>query len=228
MVIMSGFEVNYIGKALTPFKEKFGTPRQPLISSSQSRIEIFTKYQPELSLRSLEGFDYIWVIWHFSKNKDSFKSMVTPPRAGGKKLGVFGTRSPHHPNNIGLSVVKLISIDPPFLTIEGADFVDGTPIIDIKPYLSATEAHPTAKLGWEAVVNTIEVLWNDVALNQVSEYGISPQLKDEISNCLTQDPRDLSDKKSTTPTHHGFVYSGFNIKFTASGSQIEVTEISPR
>jgi len=170
------YELKPIATIRTDFPTKFGIPRQSgLVKGLKGRIVFEPEYRDPEALRGLEGFSHIWLLWDFSearkkvkneelrvKNKSnsdsslftlhsSFKATVRPPRLGGnRRIGVWATRSPFRPNNIGLSSVRILSIDlhtpdGPVITVEGADLMDGTPIFDIKPYLPFTDCHPDAK-----------------------------------------------------------------------------------
>ena len=141
-----------IGRIHSPFRERFGTPRQPHFKSPQEagtvdgRIEIFDTIAPE-ALRDLNSFDAIWILSWFHLNGPRLRPMVRPPR-GGPKRGVFSTRAPHRPNPIGLSAVELLSVEGRILHIRGVDLLDNTPVLDIKPYISDYDALPNASRGW--------------------------------------------------------------------------------
>ena len=139
----------------SPFDSKFGIPKQSgIIESLKGYIVFEPKFRNADALRGMEGFDYIWLIWEFSANKDYSPSlMVRPPRLGGnEKVGVFASRSPFRPNRLGLSSVKIESIDydgkdGPIIHVLGADIMDGTPIYDIKPYITYADSHDGARCG---------------------------------------------------------------------------------
>lgn len=149
------------------FKDKFGTPRQPgLVPSALSRLQIRPDLQPEEAFEGLEGFSHVWLVWVFHQNKIShYHSKVHPPRLGGKSMGLFATRTPHRPNPIGLSLVRLEKIEAGVLYLSGADLVDGTPILDVKPYLPFIESIPDAQFGWvdSAEKKEIEVVFSEQA-----------------------------------------------------------------
>lgn len=147
--------VKSIGSIESPFKSKFAVPRQGgLIKEIHSKIKIKKSYQPELSLQGLERFSHVWLLWTFHLNDNkSFKAKVTPPRFEGNKTGVFATRSPHRPNPIGMSVVEVVEVQKEFIWVKGADLVNATPIIDVKPYLPQYDSIPEAKKGWLELVN---------------------------------------------------------------------------
>lgn len=136
----------------SPFKTKFGVPRQSgLVSDMPGRIVLTGKYHQAESLRGLENYDFLWLIWGFSEHVNAEKhATVRPPILGGnERLGVWATRSPFRPNNLGLSSVRIVKIDAGACTIDvfGADLMDGTPIYDIKPYLPYVDSHSEARGG---------------------------------------------------------------------------------
>ena len=145
-----------IARIKSDFPQKFGIPRQSgIVSELKAKIVFEQDFRNEQMLRGLEGFSHLWVIWEFSENTGKpWTPMVRPPRLGGnKKMGVFATRSPVRPNPIGLSCVKIESIEKTetegtVINICGADMLDGTPVYDIKPYLSYSDSIPDARCGF--------------------------------------------------------------------------------
>jgi tRNA-Thr(GGU) m(6)t(6)A37 methyltransferase TsaA len=187
-----------IGFLESCFKDKFGTPRQPgLVKQARARLKIRADLQPEEALQGLEGFSHIWLIWVFHQNKVArYHSKVHPPRLGGKSMGVFATRSPHRPNPIGLSLVELIKVESDGVVVAGCDLVDGTPILDIKPYLPQVEALPEAKVGWtqEVQAEKIEVTFSDQARAQMTDWqSRHPEISlwDIVIDTLKLDPRPI-------------------------------------
>lgn len=143
-----------IGVVHSPYKERFGTPRQPNVTQQvmgdaqlEASIELFEHTKYERSLQGLEGFEYIWVVFWMHLNS-TWGPMVKPPRGPKKKMGVFATRSPNRPNPIGLSALKLTGIEGRMLKVIGLDILDGTPVLDIKPYVPYADAFEGAKAGW--------------------------------------------------------------------------------
>ncbi len=138
-----------IGVIRTPYHSKYAAPRQP--GTSTLRTEGVITLNPgsnfEQALKDLKGFGYIWILFWFHENKN-WKPLVLPPVSDRIKRGVFATRSPHRPNPIGLSLCKLLEVKGRTIRIENPDMLDGTPILDIKPYLPHAESHPRAKSGW--------------------------------------------------------------------------------
>lgn len=225
------YSVEPIAYIRNQYNEKFGIPRQSgLENDTVSDIIFYEKYRDENALRGLKGYSHIWILWIFDKaetNKE-WSPTVRPPRLGGnKRMGVFSTRSPFHPNRIGLSCVKIKSIEKnkdngTIIKVIGADLLNGTPIIDIKPYLSFTDSHPEAKCGFAD-----EVFDNN--LKVVIEEGIT-EVNDEtietIINILRQDPR--PSYQSDCNRVYTMNYACYEIKFTVNGNTLTVTEISDR
>lgn len=149
MMDIRKLHIEPIGIISTHFTSKYSTPRQPATAPRKTvgTIRLFPRRNFEQALQDLQGFDYIWVIFWFHENLN-WKPMVLPPHGGRKKRGVFSTRSPHRPNPIGLSLCKLIDIKGRTIRIENPDMLDGTPVLDIKPYLPHAESHPDARSGW--------------------------------------------------------------------------------
>lgn len=144
-----------IARIHSPFREKFGIPRQPGLTHIVSEIHFLPEYRSIDAVRGLEGFDYLWILWRFSANRESsFHPTVRPPRLGGNtRMGVFATRSSFRPNLLALSSVKIEKIglsekEAPVIYVTGADLLDQTPIYDIKPYLPYSDAHPDARGGF--------------------------------------------------------------------------------
>ena len=149
-------EVTPIAHIRTDFGTKFGVPRQSgVVQELTARIVFEPAYRNPDALRGLADFTHLWLLWHFSEVKqEGWSPTVRPPRLGGNtRMGVFATRSPYRPNPIGLSSVRLVAVDldtpeGPVITVAGADLMDGTPILDIKPYLAYTDSHPDAVGGF--------------------------------------------------------------------------------
>ena len=155
-------EIEPIAVFHSPLTSKFGIPRQSGIAENLvGTIELLPPYNREEAIRGIEKFDYLWLIWGFSANKDQSKNntegiklMVRPPRLGGnERLGVFATRSPFRPNGLGLSSVKIVKIDNNKIDVAGADLMDGTPIYDIKPYISYVDSHSKALGGFTEILS---------------------------------------------------------------------------
>lgn len=224
-----------IGVVESCFRDRFGTPRQSdLIPAANAKIKIYAKFQPEFSLQGLEGFSHIWVMFVFHKNTNvKFSAKVHPPRMDGQTIGLFATRSPHRPNPIGLSLVKLESVGPDYLEISGHDIVDGSPVLDIKPYLSLIEAKPTASQGWteDRTKGPIEVRWSKRALECLAEFACDDSFKSLADQTLAQDPRPMVYKgyegqESPRRSSHAIRLHDLDVHFTyPNPTTVEVTEI---
>lgn len=232
-----GMTIEPIGVLESCYLDKFGTPRQPgLVPSSFGRIRIFPEWQPVDSLQGLGEFSHIWVLFHFHQNHvSSFKAKVHPPRMDGEKIGVFATRSPHRPNPIGLSLLKLERIHDGYIYISGIDIVDGTPILDIKPYLSYVESIPDATCGWaqKKVDVDIEVKFPPSLEDKMAKIEIThPKFKDLVVSTLKLDPRPTVykgyelQKNSPYRQHHAVRIIQYDIHFEfISKEQIQVIDI---
>ena len=208
------------------FTEKFGIPRQSGLVPLVSRIVFEKEYRVKEAFRGLDGYSHLWLIWEFSEAKrEKWSPTVRPPRLGGNtRMGVFATRSPFRPNPVGLSSVKLVKIDyecgdAPVLYVEGADIMNGTPVLDIKPYLAYTDSHPDA-LGGFALTST-EGIMKVQAADRVKKILPPEKLKD-IIGILEQDPRPQYQEKGREYT---IAFGGYDITFTAADNIIEITDI---
>ena len=213
----------------TDFPTKFGIPRQSgIIESLQGRVVFEPEYRNAEAVRGLEEFSHIWLIWEFSEAiRDSWSPTVRPPRLGGNiRKGVFATRSPFRPNPIGLSSVKLerVEIEPnlgPVLHVSGADLMDGTPIYDIKPYITYTDSHPEAFSGFAS--KPAEYLL-EVDFPENLHEKVPFALCESLMEILAHDPR---------PQYHddperiyGMAFGGFEIKFQVKEMRLKVVEVN--
>lgn len=208
----------------TPFKTKFGVPRKSGLVEYEARIVFEPEYRVAESVRGLDEFDYVWLIWGFSlTNRERWSPTVRPPRLGGnKRVGVFASRSPFRPNPIGLSSVRLqrIGIEEgvgPVLYVSGADLVDGTPIFDIKPYLPYADAHPDARGGYAQVAPHSSLRVNDPN----GLLSIMPDADaDVLRSILAQDPRPhyQHDNKRV----YAMEFGQWEVRFCVDGEIVEV------
>lgn len=210
------------------FKEKFGIPRQSgLIDSARAKIVFLPEYRNPDALRGLDGYTHLWLLWQFSEAvRSEWSPTVRPPRLGGnKRMGVFASRSPFRPNPIGLSSVKIVSIDlntskGPIIEVAGADLLDGTPIYDIKPYLAYTDSHPDAASGFALTSDAPKL---DVEIPEEILEKIPADLHQSVIDILAEDPRPgYQDDPSRIYTMQ---YATFEISFKVEGSTLTVTEI---
>ena len=211
----------------TDFKDKFGIPRQSgRVNELVGKIVFLQKYHDPDYIRGLEEFSHLWLIFDFSlAHRENFSPTVRPPRLGGnKRVGVFASRSPFRPNNIGLSSVRLLGIeasqnDGQILVVSGADLLDGTPIYDIKPYIPYTDCHPDAKGSYadREQFHTLKVEYDQSVLNIVSE-----DKRNALISCLSDDPRPAyhNDKREYTMS-----FADFNIHFHVDNDILYITKI---
>lgn len=200
----------------SPMTSKFGIPRQSgLALELPGRIVFTPEYRREEAVRGLEGFDYLWLIWEFSANSDAPKSFtVRPPRLGGnERVGVFASRSPFRPNNLGLSCVRLdrtelTAHEGPVIHVLGADLMDGTPIYDVKPYVAYADAHPEARSGFvdEHQWNPLRVTIPDDVARQFSAEELCALR--EVLSCDPR-PRFHDDPQRV----YGMPFAGRDVKF---------------
>lgn len=210
------------------FPDKFGIPRQSGLSDALKATIIFEPdYRVPEAFRGLEDYSHLWLIWGFSKNpKKRWSPTVRPPRLGGNmRMGVFATRSPFRPNPLGLSSVKLESIEiskssGPILHISGADLMDGTPIYDIKPYLSYADSHPEASNGFvQAVLNTALTVKCEPSLLDV----LPAEKQQGLLDILQQDPR--PSYQNDANRIYGLRYAGYDIHFKVRQDILTVLSI---
>lgn len=220
--------VKVIAKIHSDFPAKFGIPRQSgLVESLRSRIVFEPEYRNPLAFRGLEGYSHIWILWEFSEAvREEWSPMVKPPRLGGKRrMGVFATRSPFRPNPIGLSCVRLekIEMDPklgPVLTVAGADLMDQTPILDIKPYLPYTDSRQDAVGGFAQDVYDyrLEVVFPKQWLDMVPE-----DKHEAIMEILAEDPRPAYQEDSERV--YGVAFAGVDVRFRVKDGVLTVCEV---
>lgn len=233
------YSVDPIATIRSCYTERFGIPRQAgLVKSAEAQI-VFTKNTyNELSLRGLEEFSHIWVIFIFHKHHyNKPKPLVQPPRLGGKtNIGVYATRSPNRINSMGLSCVELTRIDSHHqeirVHINGGDFLNGTPVIDIKPYIAFADAIDNARCGWaEPVIPTLPVQWQDSATEALTHFCESQQLdikatRQVIDDTLAQDPRPAYERNKDGKPHqqwHMKIFD-FDVSFKVSAGILTVVD----
>lgn len=218
---------NIIAYIHTDYNEKFGIPRQSgLAPSVQGRIVFEPEFRDPEAVRGLEGFSHIWLIWEFSKNRGkAWSPTVRPPRLGGnRRMGVFATRSPFRPNPIGLSCVELSEVrldDPegPVIVVQGPDLLDGTPILDIKPYIPYADSFPDASIGFLSDATELQV--HVVIPDNIREI-LGERLTKEVSDVLQNDPRPTYQKDSDRV--YGVLFGGYNITFTVQEDVLTVND----
>lgn len=217
-----------IARIHTDFPTKFGIPRQSgLVEELKSTLIFEPEYRDENALRGIEQFSHLWLIWQFSEAvREDWSPTVRPPRLGGNtRIGVFATRSPFRPNAIGLSSVKLEAVrhDPKYgtvLDLSCADLMDGTPILDIKPYIPFSDSHPEANAGYTAqtITHTLQLDFPENLLQKVPQ-----EKRAALRGVLRQDPR--PSYQENADRIYGFHFAGQEIRFRVSDGILHVTEI---
>lgn len=221
-----------IGVIHSPFREKFGIPRQPgLVPAAEAVLELHAPYARPEALRGLEGFSHVWIEFVFHATAEQgWKPTVRPPRLGGnRRLGVFATRSSFRPNPIGLSVVRLLSVETEAgirLRLGGIDLLDGTPVLDIKPYLPYADCLPDARGGFapEPPQPGIRVEFSERALEEirVREQSGQANLKLLIEQLLGNDPRPAYRHASDSERVFGLHLFDFDLRWKFDGNSIRV------
>lgn len=223
---MNDYTLKPVAKIYTDFDDKFGIPRQSgRVKSIIGKIVFEPEFRTPDALRGLEGFNYIWLIFDFSlSHRDKFSPTVRPPRLGGnKRVGVFATRSPFRPNNLGLSSVKLERIENTeegtVLIVSGADLLNETPIFDIKPYIPYSDCHTDATEGFTENTKNykLEVNFPENLLDNIPQ-----EKRRTLIDCLAEDPR-------PSYTEDGKVFkmkfAGFDVVFYVDSGKLSVTDV---
>ena len=217
-----------IARMKSDFPTKFGIPRQSgLVEELRSTIVFEPEFRNPDTLRGIEGFSHLWLIWQFSEAvRDNWSPTVRPPRLGGNaRMGVFATRSPFRPNNLGLSCVKLLGVEQTasngtVIHVAGADLMDGTPIFDIKPYIPYSDAFPDALGGF---TDTAGDFLLDVVFPE-NLIKLLPEEKREAAKAvLTHDPRPSYQRKPGRV--YGLSFAGFDIRFTVEDKTLTVQAV---
>ena len=221
-------EMKIIARIHNDFKDKFGIPRQSgLTEELVSRIVFEPEYRNPDALRGIEGFSHLWLIWQFSEAiREGWSPTVRPPRLGGnRRVGVFATRSPYRPNPIGLSSVRLLSVEQTSegmtLLVGGADLMDGTPIYDIKPYVAFSDSHPDAISGFADEVKNYS-LKVDICKELLTKIHISKQKS--LITILENDPR--PSYQNDPEREYGMLFSDYEVFFKVNGDTLTVTKIN--
>ena len=226
---MENVTIQVIARMHSDFATKFGIPRQSgLVEELRSTIVFEPEFRNPDTLRGIEAFSHLWIIWQFSEAvRTEWAPTVRPPRLGGNtRLGVFATRSPFRPNSLGLSSVKLLGVEKTekfgtVLHVGGADLMDGTPIFDIKPYIPYGDCHPDATGGFTDTADDFLLTVNFPE----SLLKILPEGKREAAiGVLSHDPRPSYQRKPGRV--YGLTFAGFDIRFTVEDSTLTVTEVN--
>lgn len=221
-------EMHAIARMRSDFSAKFGIPRQSgLVEALRSTIVFEPEFRNADALRGIEDFSHLWIIWQFSEAvRQGWSPTVRPPRLGGNtRMGVFATRSPFRPNNLGLSCVKLLGVEQTaaygiVLHVGGADLLDGTPIFDIKPYVPYADCHPEASGGFTDTAGEFLLKVNFPAgLLEI----LPPEKREAAIGVLSHDPRPSYQRKAGRV--YGLTFAGFDIQFTVEGDVLSVQDV---
>lgn len=245
--MLPGVTFTPIGVIRTPFPDRVSAPRQPCAAAQvEGRIELVPGRGLEHAVEDLEGWDRLWVVFWFHLN-EGWRPKVLPPRSAGKRRGVLATRSPHRPNPIGLSVVRLESVEGLVLRVRGVDMVDGTPVLDLKPYVPYADAFPDARTGWleplapecgaaaaapaapRDPVPGFEVSWTPLAAEQaawlLTSSGVA--LREPVERTLSLGPQPHPYRRiKPDGDAMRLAVKSWRIRFRAEGRQVEVLSIT--
>ncbi|MEQ3442159.1 tRNA (N6-threonylcarbamoyladenosine(37)-N6)-methyltransferase TrmO [Pseudoalteromonas sp. BZP1] len=231
---MSEYQLTAVGHIQSPYKQKFAIPRQPrLVPEAKAKLVFSSDFNREEFVRGLDEFSHIWLLFRFHETADKgYSAMVRPPRLGGnERKGVFATRATFRPNAIGMSAVKLEGIEYEngqlSLLLSGIDLLDGTPILDIKPYLPYSDAMTDATAGFADTrpETDMSVEFSEEALAFIAKQTEQPELKAFISNVLKQDPRPAYKKQRDSEQSYGMTLYDFNIRWHVQANHNTVTSI---
>jgi tRNA-Thr(GGU) m(6)t(6)A37 methyltransferase TsaA len=233
---MDQYTVSAIGTLHSPFREKFGIPRQPgLAPHAISRLVLHAEYASAACVDGLAEFSHLWLTFVFHATaSQGWQPGVRPPRLGGNtRRGVFATRSMFRPNPVGLSVVELIDIvdgvQGKELLLRGADCLDGTPVLDIKPYLPYADSIPAARAGFaNTTPPLLPVQWSAQAQADADTLQLSPDLRALINEVLAQDPRPAYRNTASDMHEYGIWLDNVNVRFHASAIQVTVNRVEHR
>ena len=237
--MMNSVNLPIIGSMHSPYREKFGIPRQPNLVQVESYIEMYEPYNDPLAFEGIEEFSHLWLIWQFHDNKhqqelEKFRAQVRPPRLGGnKKIGVFATRSMYRPAPIGLSVVQFKSIEKIDKTLRiyvtGSDLLNGTPILDIKPYIQYSDAIENAQSGYaQHEPARKKVVWirdtDTLRQKYLDEKKLTVQIVDELEQVLSLDPRPAY--QDDPERIYKMKFAQFDVSFSVNEQYIEIVHFT--
>lgn len=220
-------EMKIIAHIDTEFPEKFGIPRQSGLAETRATVVFEPEYRNPDALRGLEDYTHIWLLWQFSGAlRADWSPTVRPPRLGGNaRMGVFATRSPFRPSPIGLSSVRLCGVQlqsahGPLLHVAGADLMDKTPILDIKPYLAYTDSHPNASAGFSCAPGEgrLSVVFPEKMLE-----AVPPEHREALCEVLAQDPRPAY--QDMPERVYGLSFAGMEIRFSVASGRLTVLHV---
>lgn len=230
------FLVSPVGVMRSPFLEKFGVPRQAgLVAEAIGWVELFSPYDAAGMLDGLDEFSHLWLVFRFDRIvEQGWRPRVRPPRLGGnEEVGVWASRSPFRPNQLGLSAVRLLEVSPgppARLQVAGVDLVDGTPIVDIKPYIPYADALPDAHGAFadQPPAVELEVVFSSQAESTLAHSGTRATLRRLIERVIALDPRPAYRRGSADSRVYGMRLAGFDVRWwVRDDDRAEVLELVP-
>ncbi|EPW7036252.1 tRNA (N6-threonylcarbamoyladenosine(37)-N6)-methyltransferase TrmO [Vibrio parahaemolyticus] len=227
------YSIEPIGIIETPYKEKFAVPRQPrLVPTAKARVKLLGEANSPEAVRGLEQFSHVWLLFLFDQNLEAgWKPTVRPPRLGGnERIGVFASRSTFRPNGIGMSAVEVKGItkkgDQIYIDLGSVDLVDGTPIVDIKPYIPYSDAIPEAIGAYAGEEpEKSNVTFSSQALAMLTKRSDTQYVQSVIEQVLAQDPRPAYKKNKPDTKEYAVNLFDLNVKFSVNSNLITVTAI---
>ncbi|MGP8307396.1 tRNA (N6-threonylcarbamoyladenosine(37)-N6)-methyltransferase TrmO [Vibrio sp. YIC-376] len=227
------YSIEPIGIIETPYKEKFAVPRQPrLVPAAKARVRLVGEANSPEAVRGLEQFSHVWLLFIFDQNLEAgWKPTVRPPRLGGnERIGVFASRSTFRPNGIGMSAVEVKGVtkkgEQIYIELGSVDLVDGTPIVDIKPYIPYSDSIPDAQGGYAGEEpEKSKVIFSSQALDMIKKRSDTDYVLSVIEQVLAQDPRPAYKKNKPDSKEYAVNLFDLNVKFTVTGNLITVTAI---
>ena len=230
---MSTQPIRVIGHLRSCFREKFGTPRQPLLApGATASLTIEREFLPEHALAGHERFTHFWIISYFHLNTNKMvRPKIHPPRLKGESVGLFASRSPHRPSPIGLSLARLVKIEGGTIHLAGIDLVDGTPILDVKPYIPEWDSVPHASSGWvnDAPFPSLKVKFAPSARTDIAAAELRLNINglgNLLGTILSQDPRNPRDKAQRQDgLDLGFFLYDFDVHFVIRKNAVTVTKL---